>query len=179
MTTVFILLLSLNIGLANQSTAQEPISLAKTTISKSADKTTKAPPPFVFNGFSRGYELSRITDEMAGNHFFGEDIAKKVYLLDDLYTAEVAVVPGNPQTKTVIKKPVIYTSVKRIEKYFAKSVKKGEISKESAIEEYNRVLDVALSILNEDTRQFEAEIEALHGEAAKIDLFTRRVNLRY
>jgi len=179
MKTFFILLLSLNICLTGQSSIQEPISIAKTTINKGAGKTTKAPPSFVFQGYSRKYELNRITNEMAGNHLLGESIAKKVYLLDDWYTKEVAVVPGNPQTKTVIRKPVIYTSVKRMEKYFAKSVQKGEISKESAIEEFNRVLDVALSILNEDTRQFEAEIEALRGEAAKIDLFTRRVNLRY
>ena len=177
MKTVLILLLSL--CLANPSSAQEPVSIAKITVHEGADKSTKTSRPFVFQGYSREYDLSRITNELSGNHFLGESIAKKVYLLDDLYTSEVAVVPGNPQMKTIIKKPVIYTAVKRIEKYMAKAVKKGEISKELAIEEFNRVLDVALSVLSEDTRQFEVEIEALHDDSARIDLFTRRVSLNY
>jgi hypothetical protein len=166
-------------GTANQAFLQEPVAVAKASAGHYSDKVPGTSRSFVFQGYSRDYELARITSEMAGPHLLGESAAKKVYLLDELYTSEVPVVPGNPQSKTIVKKPVIYAAVKRIEKYLMKSVKKGVISTESATEEFNRVLDVALSILSEDTRQFENEIEALHDEATRIDLFTKKVNLNY
>jgi len=179
MKPLFILFLSLSIRLVGQSTVPEPISVAKATLNQGADKIPKTSHSFVFQGFSREYTLSRITPEMSGNHFLGDSIAKRVYLLDENYTSIVAVVPGNPQTKTVIKKPVIYTAVKRVEKYLVKSARKGMISRESAAEELRRVLDIALSIQYEDTRQFEEVIQTLPDEAAIIDLFTKKVYLNF
>lgn len=154
------------------------------TYSTVIEKTENKPaisslPVFDFAGYSYDYELENITKEMAGEHAFGDVIAKKVYLLDAKYKSEVALIPGNPQTKTVIQKPVIYDAVQRIGKYLKKSVKKGELSIESASYTYNKVLDVALSIKNADTKNFEDAISSSENEVAKIELFTKRVNLIY
>ncbi len=134
---------------------------------------------FEFTAYSRDYELENISSEMAGEHPFGDQIAKKIYLLESKYTSEVAIVPGNPQTKTVIQKPVIYESVKRIEKQLKKSVKKEELSVSNAAFTFNKVLDVALNTLTANTQSFEVAIESLDETDAKIELFTKHVILIY
>lgn len=134
---------------------------------------------FNFAAFPFDYELKNMTKELAGGHPFGDEIAKKDYLLDKKYTSEQPLNPGNPQTITLIQKPEIYKAVKRIEKSLKKLVKKGDLSVESATYAYNKVLDVALSILTLDTADFEAALKAANNDDAKIELFTKRVNLIY
>lgn len=173
------LLIFLCIVFNNFSSAQYALNSSveiKTTLPENPIKT---PYVFVFNGFSHDYELDNITTEMAGEHPFGDKLAKKLFLLSEKYTSEVELIPGNPQTKTVIQKPVIYNAVKRIEKQLKKSVKNGEISLETASNELNQVLDVALNISNTDTKDFEAAIESMNDNAERIELFTKGVNLIY
>ena len=134
---------------------------------------------FEFNAYSRDSELEGITTEMAGVHIFGELTAKKIVLLDQKYTSEVPVVPGNPKTRTIIRKPVIYDSVKKIEKELKKSVNKGEKTLETASSEFNKVLDVALNILTSDTKDFEKTINNTDSVKERIELFTNQVNLKY
>jgi hypothetical protein len=134
---------------------------------------------FNFAAFTFDYELKKVTTEMAGVHPFGDEIAKKDYLLEKKYTSEQVLNPGNPQTITLIQKPEIYKAVQRIEKSLKKSVKKGELSVESATYTYNKVLDVALSILTLDTSGFEAALKTANDDKSKIELFAKRVNLIY
>jgi len=134
---------------------------------------------FEFNAYSKDAELEEITTEMAGVHIFGESTARKLFLLNEKYTSEVPVVPGNPQTRTIIRKPVIYDAVKKIEKELKKSVKKGEKSIITASSEFNKVLDVALNILTADTKLFEEAINKTDNINGKIELFTKQVNLNY
>jgi len=142
-------------------------------------KTAYESPVFEFKAYSINAELKDISSEAAGNHPFGDITAKKMYLLNERYTYEVPVVPGNPQTKTVIRKPVIYNAVKRIEKDLKKTVKKGELSHQVAEEEFNKVIDVALNILTANTDSFEEAITKAKSIDSEIDLFTRKVILKY
>ncbi len=158
---------------------QEPMVLAKAASVSIRNTPTKSPTTFVFQAFTSDYRLAEITEEMAGEHFLGSVVAKKLYLLDEVYTSEVAVVPGNPQSKMVVKKPAIYNSVRRIEKYLTKSVKRGQIQAESATADLNKVLDIALSIISADTGSFEAAIDAANDDPQRIFLFTKCVTLTY
>ena len=116
---------------------------------------------------------------MAGNHPLGDLVAKKIYLFNKFYTSEENLFPGNPATKTIIKKPVIYDAVKRIERDLKKSVRKGEISEAEASSILNTVLDVALNVQTEDTRDFEKAIVNATDTKSKIELFTKIVRLNY
>ena len=136
-------------------------------------------PIFEFAAYSQEYALNAITKEMAGSHLFGDLIAKKLYLLDQKYTTQEEIVPGNSQTNTEVQKPVIYEAVKHLERYLKKSVKKGDLPLETAISNFNIVLDVALNTRNADTKAFEKAISGAADEAAKLDIFTRRVSLKY
>jgi hypothetical protein len=174
-----VLILILCSVLIKNAPAQDALTYTN-EIHKTETKTSIKPfPVFDFAGYSYNYELEKITSDMAGEHVFGDLIAKKVYLLDEKYKSQVSLIPGNPQTKTVIQKPVLYDAVKRIEKYLKKSVKKGELSIESATYTFDKVLDIALSIKNADTKNFEAAISSTENEVEKIELFVERVNLIY
>ena len=136
-------------------------------------------PSFQFNAYSWNSELEKITPELSGEHLFGDKVAKKLYLFEKKFTSEEAIAPGNPATKTVIKKPIIFEAVKQIEKYLKKAVKKAEISNELASNDFNKVLDVAINILTADTRVFESTLKSLKDNSIKIELFTKRVTLVY
>jgi hypothetical protein len=179
MKKIPILIIILSVVFIKMSWAQDALTYVADSKKGHAENAITTPKSFEFIGYPHEYELDNITIEMAGEHLFGELIAKKLYLLDSKYTSEVALIPGNPQTKTVIQKPAIYNTVKRIEKYLKRAVKKGELTTESATYTFIKVLEVALSIVTADTKSFEAVIGASDSETAKIDLFTKSVNLIY
>jgi hypothetical protein len=132
---------------------------------------------FEFRASPTEQQISEISPEMIENHDLGEMVSKKFYLLDSKYTFEMPLVPGNPQSKTIVRKPVIYKSVYKIEKYLKKSVKKSEISVENASVIMNKVLDVANCILTVDTGDFEKEISRRINPQSLTQLFMNQVKL--
>jgi len=142
---------------ANESTN------ANTTNASESIKST-----FEFMSMSQAQYLENITEDMAGDHFLGIEIAKKMYLFNDHYSYKVAIAPGNSATKTIYRKPEIYSSVKKIERYLKQSVKKGIMNSNVACNEYDKVLNVALNILDEDTGKFEARLKSASENASEL-----------
>jgi hypothetical protein len=114
---------------------------------------------------------------MIGEHMLGKLVSEKLYLLESKYTYQVPIVPGNPQTRTIVRKPVIYDAVRKIERHLKKSVKKGEISTETASAEFNKVLDVAFNVLTAETTSFEKAITSTGDVNLLTNLFTKHVTL--
>lgn len=123
---------------------------------------------FEFMSMPQTQYLENITEDMAGNHFLGTEISKKMYLFNNHYSYKVAIAPGNSATKTVYRKPEIYSSVKKIERYLKQSVKKGNLNSNVACNEYDKVLNVALNILDEDTGKFEARLRSVADNASEL-----------
>jgi hypothetical protein len=139
MKTKNFILIVLGSLLINITQAQDLLTYKSPESKSGSEKPEKALPVFKFNGYSLENDLSAVSSEAAGNHIFGDLIAKKLYLFDERYTSQVALAPGNPASKTVIKKPVIYESVKRIERDLKRSSKKGEITLSRATSEFNNL----------------------------------------
>jgi hypothetical protein len=176
------ILLAILIQVSVNSEAQELLTMKTEIVRDGSDnpvENEKKAKVFEFKAYSMDSYMNEISAEVAGSHPFGEIIAKKNYLLDEKYTSEVALTPGNPASKTVIKKPVIYESVKRIERDLKKSVRKGEIPLNTAVNEFDTVLDVALNIVTVDTGVFENAIKSAGSTDSIIELFTKRVILNY
>jgi hypothetical protein len=162
----------------NNSIAQDKL-YALDSATKPGSPEGSSKPVFRFMAYDLSYELDKITVEESGTHEFGREVASKIHLLEERYINEVQLVPGNPQKRKVIKKPLIYESVRNIEKYLKKGVKSGEISASLAAESISKVLDVALNVLTADTRQFETALSKATRIEEKIDLFTNSVELKY
>ncbi|GEM_PF-5739760 len=137
------------------------------------------PQKFEFKGYMRDSEIESVPTDMLEEHVLGIEIAKKLYLIDEKFTYTEPVIPGNPRTKTIIRKPVIYTSIKKIDKQLVKKVKHGEMTKEYAAKILNQVLTVSLNMLASDTEAFEQELEKDNSTDFRIDLFVNRVQLVY
>lgn len=173
------LLSALSILIFNISFSQDLLSYKTESSRIERDNAEKKSPVFEFKAYPKDSYLNSISKEMAGEHLLGDLVAKKIYLFNEFYTSEENLFPGNPATKTVIKKPVIYEAVKRIERDLKKSVKKEETSVSEASSILNTVLDVALNILTEDTRDFEIALGKAGDNKSKIELFTKTVKLNY
>jgi len=176
--TLLILITTLVINICS---SQELLSYISEGSRVGRDSTVnlKKTPSFEFKAYPKDSYLNNISSDMAGNHPLGDLVAKKIYLFNKFYTSEENLFPGNPATKTIIKKPVIYDAVKRIERDLKKSVRKGEISEAEASSLLNTVLDVALNVQTEDTRDFEKAIVNATDTKSKIELFTKIVRLNY
>ncbi len=157
--------------------AQEVLALAHTGDTKKGTPSTINLPVFEFRASSADHDLNSISKDMIGEHAFGQSVSEKLYLLESKYTYEVPIVPGNPQTRTMVRKPVIYDAVKKIERHLKKSVKKGEITTESASDDFNKVLDVAFNVLTAETESFEKTITETNDVNSLTSLFTKRVSL--
>ncbi len=134
---------------------------------------------FEFMASSKSFDLNAILKENVSEHFLGDLVSRKLFLLETKYTYRFEIIPGNPQTRTVVRKPAIYEAVLKIERYLKKLVKKGDISVEKASTDFNKVLDVALNVLTTDTNSFEKAIRRTEDVSALLNLLTKQVNLMY
>ena len=157
--------------------AQNSLAIVNSGNSHGSESTGTGLSMYEFRIYVTDGELSAITDDLLDRHPFGDQVSRKLYLLKTKYTYNIQTVPGNPQTKTIIRKPVIYDAVMKIEHYLKKSVRKGTISNESAAFTFNKVLDVALNAFAADSNNFEKTIGKTDDLASLIILFTNRVNL--
>lgn len=89
----------------------------------------------------------------------GEKSSYFYNLFKETYVVKEEVVPGDPTRRTVIKKPEIYNSVKKIEKYLNKSLKSGSESKDILEDKFCHVLKVSLAAIDSDTDTFEESLK--------------------
>jgi len=116
--------------------------------------------------------LSSIDRSMLSDHPFGENIARKIYLLQDYYTYIEPPSPTSPGQKTIVVKPYIYNSLLKLNRYYKQQVKKGIISIESASHSLDHFLDIGLSIVSDDTALFEAELRKAKSPDQIISVFS-------
>jgi hypothetical protein len=177
MKLVLLLLILFVLPPLNKANSQTALVINVPEETPKTTATASNLPFFEFRTSLTEQQISEISDELAETHELGKMVSKKFYLLDSKYTYEMPLVPGNPQSKTMVRKPVVYESVYKIEKYLKKSVKKGEISLENATTIMNKVLDVANCILTVDTSSFEKEIDQRKNPQALTQLFMNQVKL--
>jgi hypothetical protein len=96
----------------------------------------------------------------AGTHVLGSEVARKMLLLQDTYTYVERGTLMAPGDKTIVKKPDIYYSVKKLNNYYKKAVKKGTIDEKQAAKNLISVVDKSYSIFYEDTKDFEKYLKA-------------------
>lgn len=160
--------------------AQELVMV--TNIGKPSEKSPSAvesKKTFQFYAFSQDEKLRSYDLQSLEDHFLGERIARKMNLFNETYTVKTPMSPGSPTMKISIRKPLIYSSVKKIEKQLKKDIKNNLINTETAETLYSKVLDIAISVVNDNTEDFEREIKSFEETSALIELFTQRVTLNY
>jgi len=171
-----LLLTVLFVSVSIVSLPQGYLTIREGKYESDTEKSQRKSPVFRFEAYPIT-DLEAISGELAGIHSFGTETAKKYYLFDQKYTYQESFAPGDPASKTVIRKPLIYESVKKIEHDLKRSVKNGKLPVAKAANEFNKVLDVAISVISADSGKFEEALAAASTTESKIELFTNRVIL--
>jgi len=122
-------------------------------------------------------DLYSIDKTLLADHPFGDLIARKLHLLQSLYTYIEPPTPTSPGEKTIVRKPTIYNTVLKLNRNLKKMVKKGITDKDKAATDLNQCLDVALSISADDTADFESELKKAKNMDQIIQVF-KMVELR-
>ncbi|MCT4644782.1 MAG: hypothetical protein N4A74_07335 [Carboxylicivirga sp.] len=139
----------------------------------SDDLTYKVSSPVTtisFVAYSRP-DLKGIKADLAGTHTLGNEVAKYKYLFTKTYSYQTEVGPGNTGTRTVIKKPLIYNAVCKLEKYYKKAARKKVMPEKQAIQELNQCYLVAYVAFTEETQQLESAIKEQKTAKGLADLF--------
>jgi hypothetical protein len=122
-------------------------------------------------------QLDDIDLSLVRSHKLGEEVALYLHLLDQEYTYITEAAPGSFSGRLVVKKPAIYNSVYRIDKYYRKQIRKGLLTDLQGKTGLIKSVEIALILLNRETGEFEAELDEAKKDEELLTLF-RRIKLK-
>ncbi len=130
---------------------------------------------FYFYDESNPNEDLEVESYKIPNHFLGKEIATKMYFLKKTYTIVEKPSAVNPVEKTIVNKPSIFYSIKKLNKYYKKAVRKNKLSEEEARARLNNYLDICLSIYRQDTGELEEALKNSKKSNELASVFSRVV----
>lgn len=101
------------------------------------------------------------------DHFLGKDVATGLSVLKSNFTFVPEPSPMNLNPASVVEKPYIYNSIKKMAGYYKKQVKKNGMPKEEAMEKLKDLMNISMTIRHLSTRDFE---ETLRKTKAPVDI---------
>lgn len=134
---------------------------------------------FAFDFVEDKLDDSNLDLALVGDHYLGSEVAKKLALLKDSYTWREEGTANSPYSKTIVEKPAIYYSVKKLDKYYKKEIKKGNLSEDEARDQFIKSLDIALLIRYQQTEAFEDKLRELKEDSDIAQLYTEKVKLNF
>ncbi len=126
---------------------------------------------FTFDYQEEKLDTSEIFEGDLRRHTFGKSFSERMLLFSQAYTYRDEATPLNPAPALSIEKLAIYNSVKKLNAYYKKGVKKGSIDERVAKEQLKKVLDIALCVRYQDTIKFEEALNNAKGIKAISAIF--------
>ena len=111
-------------------------------------------------------------------HFLGEDIAKKFLLLKESYTYMIED-ELTQNRNTIVEKPSIYYSCKKVSKYMKKAIKKGSLTEDEAKAQLDNILNIALNIRYQETEKVEAILWEIKDPNQLMAFYKEKVRLEF
>ena len=106
---------------------------------------------------------------------WGVEIARYYALFESVYVYEEQPVEGDPNVVVRIRKPRIYKSIKGIESYLRKELRKENCSLENAREQIEQILKIGIAAISEDSDWFEKELKTIKDKKEQIALYNKIV----
>ena len=128
---------------------------------------------FVFANTLDDTSRVKIDYSLSGRSYFGDIIARKLYLLEKTYTYVEKGTPMSPSDKTIVQKPTIFYALKKLTKYYKKQVKKGHLTMAEAVDKLIIDLDKGYAIFSQDTNEFEDYLRQLKKPEDIADAFDK------
>jgi len=117
-------------------------------------------------------ELAKISDY--DTHYLGDEVAKRLKALNNLYVNRREVAVGFGDSHTSFIKPDILNAIYKIDRFYKKAVRKDNISKKLAEEKMTLFLEVGLVLFYEsDSENFEKSLRKNSDPEILIQLFEK------
>ncbi|MBN1791739.1 MAG: hypothetical protein JW830_14660 [Bacteroidales bacterium] len=121
--------------------------------------------------YNLGEELKKVNESDIRRHMLGDEVAKRLFLIDKIYTYKSSPSPGSFSGRTIVEKPVIYSSLNKLEKQISRQVQNGQLTKETGTFMLTRYLSIALELFYEDTMNFEKALKKAVSANEMVDIF--------
>ena len=128
---------------------------------------------FYFKKHQPSILSEKVDPALIPDHHLGDDIAFKMYVLKVMYT--YILTDGTGINKTMVRKPAIFHSLKKMDSNYKRKIKKGEISKNEVMQKFDRFLDVGIAIFAQETESFETALRQSKNQSSIEDTFARVV----
>lgn len=132
---------------------------------------------FTFDYIEQRLDESEIVEDDVRKHFLGDAIARKMILLNDSYVFFEGTSPSNPLPTRQVDKYALYSSVKKLNAYYKKAVKKSTFTKDDAFLRFKKVLDIALCVRYQNTIDLEATLLKIKDVVVLEDMFATKIIL--
>jgi predicted DNA-binding protein (UPF0278 family) len=99
----------------------------------------------------------------------------KYYRIQETYTYVEEADVQNLTHRTMVNKPTIYYSMKKLNNHYKKQLRKGAIDSSSAVEELGWYFDIAFAIYEQDTSEFEDALKKAKKPDKIAELFAQVV----
>ncbi|WP_461644144.1 hypothetical protein [Labilibaculum euxinus] len=106
---------------------------------------------------------------------WGKEIAQYYALFESVYMYEEQPVAGDPNVVLRIRKPRIYKSIKGIENYLRKELKKETCSMSGASQQIKQILKIGIAAISEDSEWFEKQLKKQKSKNEEIALYNKIV----
>ncbi len=131
---------------------------------------------FRFNFVEAQLDDSEVLESDLRPHYLGQEFSVKMAMLWNSYTWLEEATATSPAPKRVTDKKPIFNSVKKLSAFYKKQLKSNAINEDLAKKKLTRVMDIALCIRYQNTREFEMYL--LKKKPAQLDeIFSQFVTL--
>ena len=114
-------------------------------------------------------------------HFLGDQVARKIKLIDLAYKWEDPPTAMRSTPLIKIEKQPIYFALRKVisPRYYKNKIKAKSMTKDEAIEQIIQVLDIALMIRYQDTESLEGILRGIDNGDNVVEIFKDKIDLIY
>jgi len=120
-------------------------------------------------------ELGKVDTSEVRSHYLGREVAVRMHVFEKEYAIRTEQAPGSFSEKVVYRKPVIYHSINKMDRYYRNLVKKNNFPPDIASNEMCKFIELAILLLNENTGGLEKELLRAENPAMIVEIFRRVV----
>ncbi len=122
-------------------------------------------------------EMEVDVPEYASQHYLGQEFTQKFYALKEKYVYKPQASFNSPNPASITEKPSIYNSLKKLDRYYKKQLKKGSLKEEEVKAALSKALAVGYSVRYADTEDLEKILWKTKDVAEIEKIFTKRIAL--
>ncbi|MEM7110420.1 MAG: hypothetical protein AAF519_19485 [Bacteroidota bacterium] len=130
-----------------------------------------------FSYRDRSDEMEIEVPDYASKHYLGEAFTEKFYAVREKYLWKPLPTATSPNPSFVTEKPSIYNSLRKLDRFYKKQLKKGNASPEEVKKNLEKAVAVCYSVRYEETEAWEKVLWKTKDITEIEKIFTERVVL--